>query len=134
MSEALRHEAVVFGRYLVERELGDALIERYVRGNALLAGLGTPAEHAVVAYARAHPWAIPLLDAAAGIRGERSLLRRKLLLLAAIVETAPELVDATAPVDAGLPRLALRVGTAGVRAAVHAACGLALDAVVRRRA
>jgi hypothetical protein len=126
----LRTEAIVFGRYLVDREPSEALIERYCRGNEML----LDGEDPIVRFAREHPWAVGMLDASAGLFDSGSLLRKKLLLMTAIVETTPELATRTEPVDAGLPRLALRLGLAGVRAAAHVVTGLALTAVVKRRA
>lgn len=130
----LRSEALIFGRYLVDRLPGQDLIERYCRANqALLAAQGSDEDHAIVRFARRHPWSVPMLDAAAGLTAPHSLLRKKLLVMTAIVETTPDLVDRTEQRAVTLPRLALRVGVAGARAAFHAAAGLALTAVVRRR-
>lgn len=124
----------MFGRYLVDREPSEALIERYCRGNELLLDQDSAIDRAELDFVRRHPWAIPMLDASAGIIGGNSLLRKKLLLMTAIVETTPELVDETQPTDVGLPRLAVRVGSAGVRTVFHVVSGLALSAMLRRRA
>jgi hypothetical protein len=129
--EGLRAEALLFGRYLIGRDPSEALVDRYVRANeTLFAGAG---DDAVLSYARRHPWSIAMLDAAEGLRnGRESLLRKKLLVMTAIVETTPELVDKTEQRGAGLPAIAWRVGVAGARTAVNAAAGLALRAVIRR--
>jgi hypothetical protein len=107
----LRKEAEVFGRYLVGERPSAALVERY----------------------RAAPWSVSLLDAAAGLTDGGSLLRKKLLVMTAIVETTPELVTKTEPRAVGLPTIALRVGVAGVRTVFEVAAGLALSAMVKRR-
>lgn len=127
----LRTEAIVFGRYLVGEDPPAELVERYCRANAKLF---PGADDTVVAYARQHPWTVPMLDAAAGItEGGTSLLRKKLLVMTAIVETTPALVERTEQRAVGLPRLALRVGAAGARTAFHVVTGLALRALVKRR-
>jgi hypothetical protein len=135
MTDDLRTEAIAFGKYLVDREPGEELVERYRQANEQL--FAHEAADPAVAYARAHPWAIPMLDAAEGLAGMRggepSLLRKKLLVMTAIVETTPEYVARTEPVSASLPALALRLGMAGARTAFHAATGLALLAMVKRR-
>jgi hypothetical protein len=132
--DELRTEARVFGRYLVDREPAEELIERYCRANELLfAPDASDADNSVVDFARRHPWAIAMLDAAAGLTAHDSLLRKKLLVMTAILETTPELVDKTEQRAVGLPELALRIGAAGARTAFNAAAGLALSAVVRRR-
>lgn len=126
-----QREATVFGRYLVDRDPSPLLVERYCEANRrLLAG----EDDAVVAFARRHPWAISMLDASAGLVDAGSLLRKKLLLMTAIVETTPDLAARTEPVDATLPRLALNLGVAGLRVAGSVVAGLALTAWVKRRA
>ena len=126
----LRTEAIVFGRYLVGEEPAEELVERYCRANEKLF---PGADDAVVAFARQHPWSVAMLDAGAGIADAGSLLRKKLLVMTAIVETTPALVDKTEQRAVGLPTLAVKVGVAGARAAFHLVTGLALHAVVRRR-
>jgi hypothetical protein len=127
----LRTEARVFARYIVGETPSEAIVERYRAANHAL-----PAVHGddeVVAYARQHPWSVSLLDAAAGLTTSGSLLRKKLLVMTAILETTPELVAKTEPRAVGLPQLAVRLGVAGVRTAFEVAAGLALSAVVKRR-
>jgi hypothetical protein len=127
--DELRHEARLFGRYLVGRDPDEQLVERYVRANEVH-GLGSDRD---VEFAREHPWAIALLDASAGVIGGESLLRKKLLVMTAIVETTPALVDRTAPSAVGLPRLVLRVGFAGARSVAHVVSGIALELYLSRR-
>ena len=130
----LRTEAIVFGRYLVDCEIGEDLIDRYCRANEELFAHEVP--DSAVDYARAHPWAIAMLDAAEGIAalrgGEPSLLRKKLLVMTAIVETTPAYVKWTEPRAAALPELIVRLGVAGAKTAINVAAGLALLAVVKR--
>jgi hypothetical protein len=128
----LRTEARMFGRYLIGREPAEALVERYCRANATL--FAGEADDALLAFARAHPWSLAMLDAGAGLSQGQSILRKKLLVMTAIVETTPELVDRFEQRAASLPGLAWRVGMAGTRTALHAAAGLALVAWVKRRA
>jgi hypothetical protein len=130
--EDLRTEAILFGRYLVDRVPSEELIERYVRANEVL-GLGSSEDHEMLDFARRNPWSIAMLDAAAGVLGGSSLLRKKLLVMTAIVETTPELVDHTQPSALGLPHLALRVGVAGARTVLSVMSGLALHLMLRRR-
>lgn len=133
MVDDLRTEAIVFGRYLVDRRPAEDLIARYCRANELLfAGQVSHPDAAVIAFARRHPWSVPLLDAAAGLAGSDSLLRKKLLVMTAIVETTPEFVERTEQQGVGLPRLALRLGIAGARTAFHVVTGLPLLAALRR--
>jgi hypothetical protein len=78
--DELRTEAIVFGRYLIDREPAEELVARYCRANQeLFAGQGNDADRAVLDFARRHPWSIGMLDAAAGLTAHDSQLRRKLL-------------------------------------------------------
>lgn len=138
--DELRTEAIVFGRYLVDREPAEDLIDRYRRANETLFGAeiggargASDADRAVLDFARRHPWSVPMLDAAAGLTGKAPLFRKKLLVMTAIIETTQEFVDRTEQQAVGLPRLAVRLGVAGARTAFHVATGLALSAVLRRR-
>ena len=132
----LRDEAVRFGRYLVGAAPSEELAERYERAHAhVLREPPTRADEAVLAFVRAHPWSLPLLDAGTALVRGAPLLRRKLLVMMAILEATPEHAERTLPVDAvPLPRLALRLGRAGAAAAWKLGAGAALAAAVTRRA
>lgn len=127
----LRTEARVFGRYLVGEAPSEVLVERYCAANHAIEEVQGDDE--IVAYVRQHPWSVSLLDAAAGLTAVGSLLRKKLLVMTAIVETTPELIEKTEPRSVGLPQLAVRLGVAGVRTAFEVTAGLALSAMVKRR-
>jgi hypothetical protein len=127
----LRTEAEVFGRYLVGEPPSETLVKRYCAANHAIPAIS--GDDAIVAYARRHPWSVSLLDAAAGLTDAGSLLRKKLLVMTAIVETTPELVTKTEPRAVGLPEITWRIGVAGVRTAFEVAAGLALSAMVKRR-
>ncbi|MCY3003917.1 MAG: hypothetical protein NTV21_19145 [Planctomycetota bacterium] len=86
----LERECAAFARYL-GAGAGDAYVtEQYVAaheaGVVELPGT-TGFERSVVALARALPWSLRALDAHARVFGNGSLLRRKLVLLLAILET-----------------------------------------------
>jgi hypothetical protein len=133
MDLELRREAVAFTRYLVRTEPSEALIARYCEANRTLFGAPAPDEARVLAFARRHAWAIPPLDASAGVLRPGSLLRKKLLVMMAILETTPEHAPRTEPRAASLPGLVLRLGTAGIAAAFNLAVGIALSAAITRR-
>ncbi len=135
MDAALRDEAARFGRYLLGVRPSDALAERYARAHAhVLHEPPTAADEAVLAFVRAHPWSLPWLDAGTALVRSAPLLRKKLIVMMAIVEATPEHADRTLPASGvGLPRLVLRLGRAGAAAAVKLAVGAALAAAVTRR-
>jgi hypothetical protein len=131
---ALRTEARQFSRYLIGAEPSDALVARYCDANAILfAAPPSPRDRARLAFAAAHPWAIPLLDAALAVSDPTSLFRKKLLVMMAILETTPQFAARTAPRARGLAPTIARVGAAGVSTVLHVAAGLALSAALRGR-
>jgi len=131
----LRREAVWFARYLIDEEPSAALVERYVRANAkVLHEAPTARDQAVLAFVHAHPWSLGWLDAGTAFLRGAPRLRRKLVVMMAILEATPAYVDRTMPVEgAGIPRLVGRLGLAGATAAVKLAAGTALAALVVRR-
>jgi hypothetical protein len=132
--DALRSEAIAFGRYLVDATPSDELIERYRRANdVLLTEPPSPADQAVIDFACAHPRAIAMLDAGTAVSGQAPLFRKKLLVMMAIVETTPDFVDRTEPRGASLPGLAARLGISAAKTAVNIVAGLALSTAIASR-
>jgi hypothetical protein len=131
----LRSEAIRFSRYLVDCEPSEALIERYLLANTLLfQDRPTARDRTLLAFAHKHPWSIPLLDAGTALSRSAPRFRRKLLVMMAILETTPELIDHTAPIEhyIGPAQLALRLGRAGIVAALKLIAGVVLVHVVAK--
>lgn len=123
----LEGEARIFARYLVGRPPPPELIDRYRAANARLFTAPAPAaDRSLVAFVRRHPWSVGLLDAAAGIRRPGSLLRNKILVMAAILETAPAFAGEFLAPPVGPLALALRVAGLGTLAVVRTILGMAL--------
>ena len=134
--QALAAEAHAFGRYLVGRPPPAELVARYRDASRVLfTAPVTPAEAAVVGFVRRHPWSVSLLDAATGLLRPASLLRSKILVMAAILETSPEFADdfLFRPVHPLV--LALRVAGLGLLVVGRVLVGMALyPAAARSRA
>lgn len=132
---ALAEEARVFGRYLLGTTVPPVLVERYVAASTRLFPVPhAPADAAVVAFARTHPWAVACLDGASALKRSSGLLRSKLLVMSAICEASTEAGGEFLPRVAAIPLLLLRLGIAGTAAVLQALCGLALLSWVERRA
>ncbi len=132
----LEGEARVFGRYLVGREPPDELVERYRAANAAIftEPVG-PEDAALVAFVRRHAWSVSLLDAASGLLRPGNLLRNKILLMAAILETSPAFADDFLPRNTGPLRLLLGVFAHGTVAVARAVLGAVVyAAAIRSRA
>jgi hypothetical protein len=90
----IRREFRVFGRYLVGRDPGAGALAHYERwhatnGNAEAAS-APPIDRVLVAVARIHPVATRIADAYCARLRRVSLLRRKLVLVLALIECSPE--------------------------------------------
>jgi hypothetical protein len=126
-------EARVFGRYLIGRVPPAELVERYRAANRVLFPSPAPAaEAAVVRFARRHPWSVSLLDGAVGLRRPGSLLRNKILVMAAILEASPTFAEVFLPPAAGPVSLVLRVAWLGALAIARAALGMLVYPVASR--
>ncbi|HYY06513.1 MAG TPA: hypothetical protein VE997_08040 [Candidatus Limnocylindria bacterium] len=133
---ALEAEAHLFARYLVGRPPPAELVERYRAANAAIFTEPVARQDAaLIAFARRHPWSVSLLDAASGLLRPGSLLRNKILLMAAILETSPAFADEFLPRDARPLGLVLALLAHGTVAATRAALGAVVyAAAVRSRA
>jgi hypothetical protein len=130
----LRTEAIRFSRYLIGADPTEELVARYCEANAILfVDPPSAADRALLEFAHAHPWSIPLFDASTGV-SSGSRFRKKLLVMMAILETTPRFVDRTSPRSVGFGHITLRVGATGVVMVAKLAAGLALSFVLARRA
>jgi hypothetical protein len=123
-------EALVFGRYLVGRDIGEDLVALYVRGAEALAHEGDERERRIALFAVSQPWSLAAIDGALAVTQPRALLRRKLLLLTAILEASTEYCAEFLPAERS-PVYALVVGWTLVRGAFAACAGLVLLRFVR---
>jgi hypothetical protein len=123
--EDLDLEARRFAAYLIDRELPPALIERYRRANdQLLPDPPAAQDRALMALVRAHPALLPLLDGASGLIRPTCLLRKKLLIMLALLETTPEFADWFEPPARGGVRTIVALIGQGTLAALQVAGGL----------
>jgi Mg2+ and Co2+ transporter CorA len=83
-------EALVFGQYLIGQTINDATVERYNRAIEKLNYQADEWEQAIVEKAVRKPSLIPYYDAAMALRHRNALLRKKIFVMLAILETRPE--------------------------------------------
>ena len=83
-------EALIFGKYLIGSRIGEELCERYaaaVKAHQLeCIGSDKKVENFILRYSF---W-IGFIDAALALRNKQSILRKKILVMFAILETVPE--------------------------------------------
>ena len=133
--DGIEAEARAFARYLARMAPPPGLGERYAGAvERLLPGAETPAEHALLVFARRHPWSVAYLDAAAALVARHGRLRARLLVMAALLETTPEGAAEFLPRERGLGALALALPTIALRALWHTLAGLVVYALAVTRA
>ncbi|HVA33499.1 MAG TPA: hypothetical protein VNG31_05090 [Candidatus Baltobacteraceae bacterium] len=122
-----RRAAQTFGRYIIGRDVGDAVVALYLRA---VDELGESDDDAALRFATKHPWSIGPLDAALALVNRGAPLRRRLLLMAAILEAQPQYCDDFLPRDRR-PWYAVVIAGAILRNALHAAVGLLMLPLLR---
>lgn len=111
-------EAASFGRYLLGREIDVASCNAYETAVRALA-YDEDADR-ITRFALREPWSLAALDGALAIVKPDAPLRKKLLLMAAVLETRPGYCDDFLPRDRSAGdaiAMAARVARAGVLAA-----------------
>jgi hypothetical protein len=133
--QTLREEARRFARYPLACDPGPQVIESYARAHGVLfEGPAAPREAALIRFCRRHPRSLPFLDAAAGVLAPEALLRKKLLVLSALLETTPRFVDRYLPAPRGKVALILELLGLGALAGLRFLVGAALWPLARRDA
>ena len=129
--EALRAEALLFTGYLLGQRPEPEWVERYVAAcRTLLPRPPDPRDEALLAFCARHPRAVAYLDAAAGLLARESLLRKKILVMAAILETTTRCAPEFLPRTASAPALVARLAGLGITAAFETFVGAALFVAV----
>jgi hypothetical protein len=129
----LEQEGRIFAEYLVGRPPPLELVQRYVQAHrALGAKAAAASEGGLTDFVRRHPWSVGFLDAAAALLEPGGLLRGKILMMSAILETSPAFADEFLPRAVGAPALFLRLAGLGVTTTLRALVGLVLYAVAVR--
>lgn len=129
----LRREAQLLSRHLLAVDPPDEVVGRYVEAHAARIGAGSRRDRAVMALVHERPALLPALDAAAALAARESLLRHKLVLIAAILETTPALAPRFEPPSAGRAFTLARLALHGLAGAASAVVGLLVYAVVAAR-
>jgi hypothetical protein len=94
----LTDEASIFGQYILGKSIDIASTERYLAAiSREPPNVGRDA--AIVEFCLRHRWSIGMLDGALALLGRRSTLRRRLIILAAILEASPLYCDDFLPVS-----------------------------------
>jgi hypothetical protein len=127
-------EAIKFSRYLGAYDPPRDVLGRYADACAVLLTDGpTSTEMRLVDFCVRHPLFLPALDSAAALLRPHSLLRRKLLIMAAVLETTPEGSTHFLPRSLPLRALAALLVRSAVSTAAGVVVGVPLLLILERR-
>ncbi len=85
----VRNEAEIFSVYLIGETPSAQLVERYEHASSAIGAINER-DKKIYEISVKHPSLIPFTDAALAIGDRNALLRKKLLVMLAILETTPE--------------------------------------------
>jgi hypothetical protein len=126
----LAEEYRLFARYLLRVEPPSELIERYVAAHQRM--LGEP-DGPELRFVHRHPRALPFLDAALGLGRTRSLLRKKIFLTAAILETSPLYAEFFLDPSSTPARTLAALAWCGLTSVARLSIGIPLLMLARKR-
>ena len=129
----LEKECQLITRYLVDKAPSQEFISSYIMGNSSLFS-DPPLEEdlSILSFIRQFEWVLPFLDAACGILRPRSLLRKKILLMVAILEASPHYTDHFLPEAVSLSRFFFSMMRYGVQTGLKAVLGCCIYPIAIR--
>jgi len=123
----LEKECRLITRYLIEEEPSQEFISTYIMGNSsLLSDPQLEEDLSIMSFIRQYAWVLPFMDAACGILRPRSLLRKKILLMVAILEASPHYINHFLPEAVSGPRFFFSMLRYGVQAGVKVILGFCI--------
>jgi len=132
--ESLAAEARLIGRYVAGVEPPDELVARYEQANRELFPEATSSsDTAVLAFVRRHGWSLAPFESALGLVRPDALLRRKIVVMMAILETEPRFAERFDAFCPGPARAVLHLVGLGLSSAAKIAAGIVLYAFVKVR-
>jgi hypothetical protein len=132
--EALGSEGRLIGSYLTGVEPPDELVARYVDASlTLFPDDPCPSDRMVLEFVHRHPWSLPPLEAALGLLRPTSLLRKKIVVLMAILETEPGLAPRFDPLYPGPVGALWHLSYLGLRSAAKLVAGALVYTFLRVR-
>lgn len=96
--EVLRHEASIFGRYLLNRPPDEPAITLYVNAVKTRGHDVSEREHKALTFIRRHPRALGIVDAGFTLVDSASELRHRIHIMFSILESSPHYHDRFLPI------------------------------------
>ena len=133
-SELLRQEASLIAHYLLGSQPSPGIVDRYVAGATRCFGSDiTQSDRELLSFVRRHPATLPFFDAASALFNPKSQLRKRILLMVAILETTPEYCSNFFAEPFSKTEFIVRSFLIALTTAVQAAVGLVLNLWIRIR-
>ena len=124
-TEILEREAALFASYLGVPRLNPELAHRYARALRTRNVPVTSRDRRILRFVAARPALLPFVDGGLALRYPTSELRRRLFVMAAILEATPDHAERFLPVGRS-PLYVAFAAVAAVRAAFRGAIGTVL--------
>ncbi len=129
----LEKEARLFARYLLDCDPPREMVDRYISANRHLGLNVVTAENEHISnFSLSHPWSIPFLDAATGFLQPEAALRKKIYIMAAVLEASPRYAKDFLPDNLSPLLLFVRLITNGLTAGIKILVGLPMFLIIRR--
>ena len=97
-SDAYRKEAETFGRYLLDGKIpNEKSISLYIEAMHIRPAAAIGRDKKILAFILKNPRCIGMIDSALAFSKKKSIVRRKLLFMTAILETQPEYAELFLP-------------------------------------
>jgi len=129
MAHTHKDEALAFGRYLLRREPDALSVSLYEEAMQKRPPEISARDEKLIRFAVKKRWAIGLLDSALAFARPQPALRKKLLVMSAILETRPAYSDLFLPKERSFFYL-FYIGLVGCRAVCKAIAGKILLAFI----
>ncbi len=132
---SLRREAEIFSKYLVGEVAPERFLSRYEAAHEKISfSSATKLDRQILGLVTKVSLLLPFLDAACGVSMPGALIRRKLLLMAAILEASPRYAPYFLPESQSFPRLMLSLFRLGVFTGLKLIIGVPILFLMRQRA
>lgn len=122
--EAAPVQAEMLSRYLIGKPPGELITKLYTAAVEAETAL-SPREQVTLSFAFRHPWAVGVLDAGLALLRPHAELRRRIYIMLALLEAAPEYHRYFLPREHS-PFYVVIIGLVGVRSVLRLAVGLTL--------
>ena len=99
-TDDLRKEGLIISHYLIKSDPPTELITHYVTANqTLLSSSKLDPDRHLICRLLQYPRILPFIDAYSGVFKPKNLLRKKMLIMLSILETAPEFTESFRPIS-----------------------------------